>query len=130
MNGCEPILPLGPVRPELCRRANGIIRTTYMALGILVFIYLSCAGGKLHAQVNPAPADTESVLVYPSIAVAVNKTVVIRLPKKATKVSVTESRIADVEVVSPDTLLIHGRAVGATSLVVWTQEPKLDKQQK
>jgi Flp pilus assembly secretin CpaC len=101
-----------------------------MALGILVFIYLSCAGGKLHAQVNPAPADTESVLVYPSIAVAVNKTVVIRLPKKATKVSVTEPRIADVEVVSPDTLLIHGRAVGVTSLAVWTQEPKVDKQQK
>jgi Flp pilus assembly secretin CpaC len=70
------------------------------------------------------------VFVYPSIAVAVNKTIVIRLTKKATKVSVTEPRIADVEVVSPDTLLIHGRAVGATSLVVWTEEPKIDKQQK
>jgi Flp pilus assembly secretin CpaC len=84
----------------------------------------------LHAQTNTAPTDTESVFVYPSIAVAVNKTIVIRLTKKATKVSVTEPRIADVEVVSPDTLLIHGRAVGATSLVVWTEEPKIDKQQK
>jgi Flp pilus assembly secretin CpaC len=101
-----------------------------MALGILVFIFLSCVGGKLHAQLNTAPADTESVLVYPSIAVAVNKAIVIRLPKKATKVSVTEPRIADVEVLSPDTLLIHGRAVGATSLVVWTEEAKIDKQQK
>jgi Flp pilus assembly secretin CpaC len=101
-----------------------------MALGILVFIILSCAGGKLHAQANTAPADAESVLVYPSIAVAVNKAVVIRLPQKATKVSVTEPRIADVEVVSPDTLLIRGKAVGATSLVVWTEEPKVDKQQK
>jgi Flp pilus assembly secretin CpaC len=101
-----------------------------MALGILVFIFLSCAGGKLHAQVNTAPADAEGVLVYPSIAVAVNKTVVIRLPKKATKVSVTEPRIADVEVLSPDTLLIHGRAVGATSLVVWTEEAKIDREQK
>ena len=84
----------------------------------------------MHAQVNTAPADTQSVLVYPSIAVAVNKAIVIRLPKKATKVSVTEPRIADVEVVSPDTLLIHGRAVGATSLVVWTEEAKIHKQQK
>jgi Flp pilus assembly secretin CpaC len=60
----------------------------------------------------------------------VNKAVVIRLPKKAIKVSVTEPRIADVEVLSPDTLSIHGRAVGATSLVVWTEEAKIDKQQK
>ena len=101
-----------------------------MAFGILVFIFLACAGEKLHAQANTAPADTESVLVYSSIAVAVNKAIVIRLPKKATKVSVTEPRIADVEVVSPDTLLIHGRAVGATSLVVWTEEAKIHKQQK
>jgi Flp pilus assembly secretin CpaC len=100
-----------------------------MALGILVFIFLF-AGEKLHAQANRTLADTESVLVYPSIAVAVNKAVVIRLPKKAIKVSVTEPRIADVEVLSPDTLLIHGRAVGATSLVVWTEEAKIDKQQK
>jgi Flp pilus assembly secretin CpaC len=51
--------------------------------------------------------------------VTVNKAVVIRLPKKATKVAVTQPKIAEVEVVSPDTVLIHGRAVGATSLVIW-----------
>src|SRR5215831_8135652 len=55
--------------------------------------------------------------------VAVNKAVVIRLPKKATKVAVSQPKIAEVEMVSPDTLLIHGRAVGATSLVVWFEEP-------
>ena len=101
-----------------------------MVLGILVFIFLSFAEGKLHAQGNTAPADTESVLVYPSLAVAVNKTIVIRLHKKATKVSVTQPKIAEVEVVSPDTLLIHGRAVGATSLVVWSEEPTVGKAQK
>jgi Flp pilus assembly secretin CpaC len=101
-----------------------------MALAILVFMFLFCAEENLHAQTNRPLSDTESVLVYPSIAVAVNKAVVIRLPKKAIKVSVTEPRIADVEVLSPDTLLIHGRAVGATSLVVWTEEAKIDKQQK
>ena len=74
-------------------------------------------------QPNRTLAGTENVLVYPSIAVAVNKAVVIRLPKKATKVAVTQPKIAEVEVVSPDTVLIHGRAVGATSLVIWFEQP-------
>ena len=89
--------------------------------GILTFLLLSA--GELQAQSNTTLAGTENVLVYPSIAVAVNKAVVIRLPKKATKVAVSQPKIATVEVVSPDTVLIHGRAVGATSLVIWFEEP-------
>src|SRR4030095_3559605 len=89
---------------------------------ILTFISLFLAEGKLLAQENTALADTEHVLVYPSIAVTVNKSVVIRLPKKATRVFVTQPKIAEVVVVAPDQLLIHGRAVGATSLVVWFEE--------
>jgi Flp pilus assembly secretin CpaC len=85
--------------------------------GILIFLLLSA--GELQAQPNTTLAGTENVLVYPSIAVAVNKAVVIRLPKKATKIAVSQPKIAEVEVVSPDTLLIHGRAVGVTSLVIW-----------
>ena len=89
----------------------------YVVPGILTLLLIST--GELHAQPNTTLAGTENVLVYPSIAVAVNKAVVIRLPKKATKVAVSQPKIAEVEVVSPDTLLIHGRAVGATSLVIW-----------
>jgi len=89
--------------------------------GILTFVLFSA--GALQSQPNRTLAGTENVLVYPSIAVAVNKAVIIRLPKKATRVAVSQPKIAEVEVVSPDTLLIHGRAVGATSLVVWFEEP-------
>ena len=85
--------------------------------GILTFLLLSAGG--LQAQPNTTLGRTENILVYPSIAVAVNKAVVIRLSKKATKVAVSQPKIAEVEVVSPDTVLIHGRAVGATSLVIW-----------
>ena len=96
-------------------------------LGILTFL-LICAG-ELYAQEETAPVTTENVLVYPSIAVAVNKAVVVRLPKKATKVAVTQPKIAEVVVVKPDTLLIHGRAIGATSLVVWFEpQPKTLKE--
>jgi Flp pilus assembly secretin CpaC len=93
----------------------------YGVPGILTFLLLSA--GELKVQPNKTLAGTENVLVYSSIAVAVNKAVVIRLPKKATKVAVTQPKIAQVEVVSPDTVLIHGRAVGATSLVIWFEEP-------
>ena len=85
--------------------------------GILTFLLLSAGG--VQAQPNTTLGRTENILVYPSIAVAVNKAVVIRLSKKATKVAVSQPKIAEVEVVSPDTVVIHGRAVGATSLVIW-----------
>ena len=100
----------------------------YLIPGILTFLLLSA--GELHAQPNTTLPGTENVLVYPSIAVAVNKAVVIRLPKKATKVAVSQPKIAEVEVVSPDTLLIHGRAVGATSVVIWFEEPIISKEQE
>jgi Flp pilus assembly secretin CpaC len=100
----------------------------YVVPGILTFLLLSA--GELHAQPNTTLAGTENVLVYPSIAVAVNKAVVIRLPKKAIKVAVTQPKIAEVEVVSPDTLLIHGRAIGATSLVIWFEEPVISKERR
>jgi Flp pilus assembly secretin CpaC len=86
--------------------------------GVLVLMAFFLIEGNIHAREETVP-DTENVLVYPSIAVAVNKAVVIRLPKKATRVFVTQPTIAEVVVVAPDQLLIHGRAVGATSLVVW-----------
>ena len=93
----------------------------YVIRGILTLLFLF--SGELQAQPNTTLVGTENVLVYPSIAVAVNKAVVIRLPKKAIKVAVSQPKIAAVEVVSPDTVLIHGRAVGATSLVIWFEEP-------
>ena len=46
--------------------------------------------------------------------------------KKATRVFVTQPKIAEVVVVAPDQLLIQGRTAGATSLVVGsTRKPKL-----
>ena len=65
--------------------------------------------------------------MYPSIEVVVNKSIVVRLPRKATKVAVTQPQIAEVVVVAPDQLLINGKSVGATSLVVW-YEQKFRKQ--
>ena len=82
-----------------------------------------------NSQSNTALDDAESVTVYPSIEVVVNKAIVVRLPRKATKVAVTQPQIAEVVVVAPDQLLINGKAVGATSLVVWFEEKTKGRKQ-
>jgi Flp pilus assembly secretin CpaC len=83
--------------------------------------------GSIHAREETA-AKAESVLVYPSIAVAVNKSVVVRLPHKVTRAAVTQPQIAEVVVVAPDQLVINGKAVGSTSLVVWFEEATARKE--
>ncbi len=98
------------------------MRMKCVPLAFLILISLFLAVGELDAQSSTALEDTENVLVYPSIAVVVNKSVVVRLPRKASKVFVTQPQIAEVVVVAPDQLLINGKAVGATSLVVWLEE--------
>ena len=94
----------------------------YAPLATLTFISIFLAVGEMYAQSSTALDDAESVTVYPSIEGVVNKAIVVRLPRKATKVAVTQPQIAEVVVVAPDQLLINGKAVGATSLVVWYEQ--------
>jgi len=101
----------------------------YAPLATLTFISIFLAVGEMYAQSNTALDDAESVTVYPSIEVVVNKTIVVRLPRKAAKVAVTQPQLAEVVVVAPDQLLINGKAVGATSLVVWFEEKTKGRKQ-
>ena len=64
------------------------------------------------AQAQPAPA----------ISVTVNKSIVFRLAERAKRVSVSQPAVADVIVVAPSQLLINGKAVGATSLIVFNEQ--------
>jgi len=106
---------------------GGVISMKRLAIGLLAVAPILTAEVKLHARAKMAAADAESVAVYPSIAVTVNKSVVLRLPKEAKRVSVTQPQIAEAVVVAPDQILIHGKAVGTTSLMVWFEENKARK---
>jgi Flp pilus assembly secretin CpaC len=116
-------------KEQRCRMTKYQTFTQYLkrisreVLGLPCILTFLLSAGELYGQPNTTVAGTENAVVYPSIAVAVNKAIVIRLPKKAAKVAVTQPKIAEVQVVSPDTVLIHGKAIGATSLVVWFEEP-------
>ncbi|HXV79546.1 MAG TPA: pilus assembly protein N-terminal domain-containing protein [Candidatus Binatia bacterium] len=60
--------------------------------------------------------------VTPTISVTVNKSMVFRLAERAKRVSVSQPDVADVVVVSPSQLLINGKAVGTTSLIVFNEK--------
>jgi pilus assembly protein CpaC len=55
----------------------------------------------------------------PVITVTVNKSMVFRLAEKAKRVSVSQPQVADVLVVAPNQLLINGKAIGTTSLIIF-----------
>ena len=60
--------------------------------------------------------------VTPTISVTVNKSIVFRLAERAKRVSVSQPGVADVVVVAPSQLLINGKAVGTTSLIVFNEK--------
>jgi pilus assembly protein CpaC len=66
-----------------------------------------------------APLMAAQQPVTPTISVTVNKSMVFRLAERAKRVSVSQPQVADVVVVAPSQLLINGKAVGTTSLIVF-----------
>src|SRR6185503_4937 len=60
--------------------------------------------------------------VAPAITVTVNKSMVFRLAERAKRVSVSQPAVADVLVVAPSQLLINGKAIGTTSLIIFDEK--------
>jgi len=58
----------------------------------------------------------------PTITVTVNKSMVFRLAERAKRVSVSQPQVADVLVVAPSQLLINGKNVGTTSLIIFDEK--------
>jgi Flp pilus assembly secretin CpaC len=107
-----------------------IVNLKRSVIGLLALTSVIVAEVKISAHAQATAAGSESVVVYPSITVTVNKSIVLRVPKRAKRVSVTQPQIAEAVVVAPDQILINGKAVGTTSLVVWFEENKTGKKSK
>ena len=67
-------------------------------------------------------SPTAAQQATPTISVTVNKSMVFRLAERAKRVSVSQPGVADVVVVAPSQLLINGKAVGTTSLIVFNEK--------
>lgn len=92
-----------------------MVRVTFMRVKIIslaAFAILLFASAKVGAQQQVAP----------TVSVTVNKSMVLRLADRAKRVSISQPDIADVVVVAPTQLLINGKAVGTTSLIVFNEK--------
>ena len=82
--------------------------------GVLMGLLLVVLGLAMGAM--PAHADEQGVI---RLEVTIGKSQVVELKEPFTRVSVTNPAIADVFVVTPNQILVSGKAVGTTSLVVF-----------
>ena len=85
-------------------------RLNIIALAVIFLIVLVGYGTAAQQQATP------------TITVTVNKSMVFRLAERAKRVSVSQPQVADVLVVAPSQLLINGKNVGTTSLIIFDEK--------
>ena len=70
-----------------------------------------------------SPAGTRPVAVaaeqMPLVSIAVGRSTIISSPVAIKRASITDPKVADLQVVSPTQVLVSGKGVGATDLVLW-----------
>ena len=84
-------------------------RLNILAIAAAITLYAATLGFAAQQQVAP------------TISVTVNKSMVFRLAQRAKRVSVSQPQVADVIVVGPNQLLINGKALGTTSLIIFDE---------
>jgi pilus assembly protein CpaC len=81
-------------------------------------------------QPQPAPVDQHPATASlppgeasgaAPLRVMVGKSLLINTSERLRRVSITDPTVADVEVVNPTQLLVHGRAPGEISLLIWDE---------
>jgi pilus assembly protein CpaC len=85
-------------------------RLNKLVLAVVFILSLAAHGSAAQQQVTP------------TITVTINKSMVFRLAERAKRVSVSQPAVADVLVVAPSQLLINGKAIGTTSLIIFDEK--------
>lgn len=77
-----------------------------------------------HAAPAPAPeaAPTQEAVPSAPLRVMVGKSLLVNTQDRLKRVSVTDPTVADALVVTPNQVLIHGRAPGEISLLLWDEQ--------
>jgi len=74
---------------------------------------------------EPAPAQTSGEISgTPPIRVMVGKSVLINVTNRLRRVAITDPNVADVQVVTPMQVLVHGRSPGEVSLMLWDENER------
>src|SRR6266404_1820346 len=73
-----------------------------------------------HPSSASIPSPAEATGAAP-LRVMVGKSLLINTSEKLRRVSVTDPNVADVQVVTPTQILVHGRSAGEVSLLIWDE---------
>jgi pilus assembly protein CpaC len=73
-----------------------------------------------HPSSASIPSPAEATGAAP-LRVMVGKSLLINTSEKLKRVSVTDPNVADVQVVTPTQILVHGRSAGEVSLLIWDE---------
>lgn len=71
---------------------------------------------------SSSTSSASSVTFAPHLDVAAGKSIVLRLPVSAVRVSVGDTGVADVLLLNKDEIYVLGKKAGATNLIVWSKE--------
>jgi Flp pilus assembly secretin CpaC len=96
--------------PAAAAARGRLMRARALVMVVVGTVLASTSG---HAGDEPRAGDT------PRVYVTIDKTEVVDFAAPPTKVSVTSAAIADIVVVTPTRILINGKAMGETSLLVF-----------
>jgi len=67
-------------------------------------------------DVNGPASDQEAITII------IGESTIIKSPWPATRVAVTDPKVANVQVLTPDQVLLQGTQVGSTDLILWGQD--------
>jgi len=73
-----------------------------------------------HPSSASIPAPNEPAGAAP-LRVMVGKSLLITTSERLKRVSVTDPAVADIEVITPTQILVHGRSAGEVSLLIWDE---------
>lgn len=73
-----------------------------------------------HPSSASLPAANDTAGAAP-LRVMVGKSLLINTSERLKRVSVTDAAVADVQVVTPTQILVHGRSAGEVSLLIWDE---------
>jgi pilus assembly protein CpaC len=90
--------------------------TQFLSTGLLI---LSLVDSNIQAQ-----AKKQQIFDVPQLTVIASKSIIVNTAEPIERVSVTDPAIADFVPISPQQVMIHGRAPGIVTLILWDRTGK------
>ena len=91
---------------------------------ILLLITGTFIMGYVNQDLIAQAPKRQQVSDVPQLTVIVSKSIIVNTAEPIERVSITDAAIADQVVISPQQVMIHGKAPGIVSLILWDRTGK------